>query len=168
MPVEKAVTITEAARLLEVTPQRVSQMLRLGDLTGPDVGPGRARKHAPRVWESSLRQETTKRQTGRRRRSERIPADLSGDVSKAAASDQRADPSAREAAASEAALQMKLRLDAAREALRLERQANKRLAGMIAAAAAELQVAQAQADRLDDIAAGYSEALTQFLIPDSP
>ena len=168
MPVEKAVTLSEAASVLGVSPQRVNQLLNLGDLTGPDVGPGRARKHAPRVWESSLRQELTKRQAGRRRRAGRALADPSGEVSKPSGSDKEARPPAREGGALEAALRMKLRLDAAREALRVERQANKRLVGIIAATAAELQVAQAQADRLDDVAAGYSEALTQFLIPDSP
>src|SRR5215469_5848571 len=131
MPVGKAVTLSEAASILGVSTQRVNQLLNLGDLTGPDVGHGRARKHALRVWASSLREELTKRQTGRRRRAGRTPADLSGDVSKPSASDKAPRPSAREGAALEAALQMKLRLDAAREALRVERQANKRLVGII-------------------------------------
>jgi hypothetical protein len=68
----------------------------------------------------------------------------------------------------EAALQMKLRLDEAREALRRERQANQKLVSVLVAVTAELQVAQSQADRLDNIAAGYSDALTQLMIPDGP
>jgi hypothetical protein len=68
----------------------------------------------------------------------------------------------------EAVLQMKVRLDHAREALRDERRANKRLTNMLAAAVAEIEAARAQSDRLDDIAEGYSEALTQLIIPDGP
>ena len=82
--------------------------------------------------------------------------------------DVQAGSSAREAAALEAVLQMKVRLDDAREALRDERQANKRLTNMLAAVVAELKAAHARSDRLDNIAEGYSEALAQLIIPDGP
>jgi len=156
MAVQPAVTLAEAASRLGVTAQRVSQLLNLGQLSGPDVGPGRARKNAQRVWESSLRDEIARRSRDH----------LSKPSARASADRSRA--SAREAAAMEATLQMKVRLDDAREALRRERQANERLTSVLAAVTTELQIAQSQADRLDDIAAGYSEALTQFLIPDDP
>lgn len=68
----------------------------------------------------------------------------------------------------EAVLQMKVKLDHAREGLRDERRTNRRLTNMLAAAVAEIEAARAQSDRLDDIAEGYSEALAQLIIPDGP
>jgi hypothetical protein len=165
MTEQRAFTITEAAQLLQVTPQWVSQMLRSGTLNGPDAGPGRARKHAPRVWEGSLQEEISRR-TAKRHITDQPAADPGPDVSKPSKPRGQVIRSAREATAVEAALRLKISLDTAREALRRERQVNKRLTTLLAAATAELQAAQTQADRLDDIAVGYSEALTQFLIPD--
>jgi hypothetical protein len=156
MGVQPAVTLAEAARRLGVTAQRVSQLLNLGQLSGPSVGPGRARKNAQRVWESSLRGEIARRSRNK------------GSKPRATTSAAQARASAREAAAMEAALHMKVRLDDARDELRRERQANQRLTRVLAAVTAELQAAQSQADRLDDIAAGYSAALTELLIPDGP
>ncbi len=154
----RALTLAEAAERLGVEPQRISQMLRSGDLSGPAVGPGRAPKGVGRVWESSLQQEIDKRQAGIRR------------IRRRTTSDDRvqAGPSTRESAALEAVLQMKIRLDEAREALREERRANTRLTSMLAAVLAEMEVARAQSDRLDNIAEGYSEALAQLIIPDGP
>jgi hypothetical protein len=63
---------------------------------------------------------------------------------------------------------MKVRLDDAREALRQERLANKRLVSMLAAVIVEVEAARAQCDRLDNIAGGYSEALTYLVVPDGP
>jgi hypothetical protein len=39
---------------------------------------------------------------------------------------------------------------------------------MLRAVVAEMDIARAQSDRLDNIAEGYSEALTQLIIPDGP
>jgi hypothetical protein len=154
----RALTLAEAASRLGVKPQRISQMLRSGDLSGPIIEPGRAPKGVGRVWESSLQREIDKRLAGIRR--SRRPMTLDGDV-------QTGSP-ARKAAALEAVLQMKVRLDDAREALRDERQANKRLTNMLAAVVAELKAAHARSERLDNIAEGYSEALAQLIIPDGP
>jgi hypothetical protein len=110
------------------------------------------------VWESSLQHEIDKRLAGIRR--SRRPRTSDGDV--------QTGSSAREAAALEAVLQMKVRLDDAREALRDERRANKRLTNMLAAVVAEMEAARAQSDRLDNIAEGYSEALAQLINPDGP
>lgn len=154
----RALTLTEAADRLDVTPQRISQMLRSGDLSGPTIGPGRAPKGAGRVWENSLQREIDKRLAGTRR--SRRPSTLDAGV--------QTGSSARETAALEAVLQMKIRLDDAREALRYERRANKRLTNVLAAVVAELEAAHAQSDRLDNIAEGYSEALAQLVIPDGP
>lgn len=154
----RALTLAEAASRLGVKPQRISQMLRSGDLSGPTIRPGRAPKGVGRVWESSLQHEIGKRQGGIRR------------IGRLSTSDShvQTDSSTREAAALEAVLQMKVRLDQAREALRDERRANKRLTNMLAAAVAEIEAARAQSDRIDDIAEGYSEALAQLIIPDAP
>jgi chromosome segregation ATPase len=46
-------TLTDAAARLGLTPQRVSQLLTDGSLSGPEYS-GRAPKNAPRVWETSL------------------------------------------------------------------------------------------------------------------
>lgn len=165
---QRALTLAEAAARLRVTPQRISQLLRCGDLDGPPTGSGRAQKQAPRVWESSLQQEMARRLTGQRRSTHRHPVGAGADVSKPLGRRGQGRSSAREAAALEAMLQIKIRLDDAREALRQERQVSKRLTSMLAAATAELQAAQTQADRLDDIAVGYSAALTQLLVPDAP
>ena len=104
----RALALAEAADRLGVTPQRISQMLRSGDLSGPTVGPGRAPKGVGRVWESSLQQEIDKRGAGSRRVGRR--STLHDGV--------QTGPPTRESAALEAALQMKIRLDDAREALR--------------------------------------------------
>ena len=155
----RALTLAEAASRLGVKPQRISQMLRSGDLSGPTIRPGRrAPKGVGRVWESSLQHEIDKRQAGIRQIRRTSTSD----------SNVQTGSSTREAAALEAVLQMKVKLDHAREALRDERRTNKRLTNMLAAAVAEIEAARAQSDRLDDIAEGYSEALAQLIIPDGP
>lgn len=154
----RALTLAEAAGRLGVKPQRISQMLRSGELSGPTIGPGRAPKGVGRVWEDSLEHEIHRRLTGIRRSPP--PRALDGQV--------QIRSSTREAAALEAVLQMKVKLDDAREALRHERRASKRLTNMLAAVVAELEAARAQSDRIDNIAEGYSEALAQLIIPDEP
>jgi phage-related tail fiber protein len=154
----RALTLAEAAQQLGVKPQRISQMLRSGDLSGPSVGSGRAPKGAGRVWESSIQQEISRRLTGGEH-TQRLSASVDNI---------QAGSTAREAAALEAVLRMKVRLDDARDALREERRANRRLVSMLATVVAELEAAQAGSDRLDSIADGYSEALTQLLVPGGP
>ena len=110
------------------------------------------------MWEDSLEHEIHRRLTEIRRSP--LPRTLDEHV--------QTGSSTREAAALEAVLQMKVRLDDAREALRHERRANRRLINMLAAVVAELEAARAQGDRLDNITEGYSEALAQLIIPDEP
>ena len=151
----RALTLAEAADRLGVKPQRINQMLKAGTLTGPDVGTGRARRGIPRVWESSLEREAQRRAAaaeGGRQRPRK--------VSKRSVRTRPAEASA--------ILIMKIRLDTAREALRLERQASRRLTRQLADAVAEIAAAQAQSDRLDEIADAYSESLAQLGTPDDP
>jgi hypothetical protein len=152
-----ALTLKEAAAALGVSPQRISQRLSCGTLRGPVMGPGRAPKGAGRVWQDEIDRVIRERGTGASR-SRRAKGN----------DDQQGSQSAREAAALEAALRMKIGLDEARRLLREERQASKRLVSMLAGAVAELARAQAGADSLDEISEAYSEALTQFLTPDRP
>jgi hypothetical protein len=56
-PVAPAVSLSDAAKALGVTPQRVNQMLASGELHGPDIGSGRAAKNIGRVYEWSIHQE---------------------------------------------------------------------------------------------------------------
>jgi hypothetical protein len=60
---------------------------------------------------------------------------------------------------------MKVRLDVAREALRVERQRTRRLLEVAEELVALLRSAADAADDIDDLADGYSAALTQVLTP---
>lgn len=155
-PHEIALTLAEAATALGVSPQRISQMLSKGDLHGPAMGSGRAPKGVGRVWRDEIEREIGERESNSRRRRTRGSGQPHG------------SPSAREAAALEAALRMKIGLDDARRNLKEERQVRMRLVSMLADAVAEIGRAQAEADTFDGIADAYSEALTQLLIPDQP
>jgi len=158
VPQRRALTLAEAAERLHVCPQRISQMLRAGVLTGPDVGPGRAPKGAPRVWESAIAEESKRRATAKQQMAKGTRS--TGNVSKPD------DARAPRHPVQEEVLVLKVQLDAARDALRKERRANQRLVRLLAEAVAEIQEAQTQADRVDAMADAYSEVLTQLGTPD--
>jgi hypothetical protein len=65
-------------------------------------------------------------------------------------------------------MRMKIGLDAARDALRLEREQSSRIARVLAETVALLNEQQRLASKSDEIADGYSEALTQLLAPNDP
>lgn len=157
-----ALTLTEAGVHIGVSPQRVGQLLDDGDLEGPDVplgAGGRAPKNAPRVWWQSAERERQRRQGGSK-----------GRTSEASAAD---DPNSKRSttrgirtADRTAALELKVGLDAAREALRSERERSERLAKLLRDTAAALQaqtIATAEADSITD---SYARALGSFLTPD--
>jgi hypothetical protein len=73
--------------------------------------------------------------------------------------------SARTQSAHAAALHLKVALDLAREALKVERAQSAKITKTLAQAVALLEATQDQASRLDAITDGYSEALTQLLAP---
>lgn len=55
-----------------------------------------------------------------------------------------------------------------REALREERARSKELLDIIERLVGMLRSSQTSADQLDDVTEGYSQALTQLLVPDGP
>jgi phosphoenolpyruvate-protein kinase (PTS system EI component) len=73
-----------------------------------------------------------------------------------------------EASAKAAAQEMKVKLDAMRDELAAERSRNQDLLDVVEKLVKLLRGTQASADQLDDVADGYSNALTQLLTPDTP
>lgn len=162
MAAEEALSITQAADALGVSPQRVHQMLREERLNGPDQGPGRAPGGVGRVWRGSLDLEIERRKD----RTRVQPLRRSKQVARAGTSlDVSASDSARTQSAHAAALHLKVALDLAREALKVERAQSAKITKTLAQAVALLEATQDQASRLDAITDGYSEALTQLLAP---
>jgi hypothetical protein len=158
-PPDRALTHTEAAEALGVTPQRISQMLRSGALSGPEMRSGRAPKNVGRVWQHAIDREISDRQAGNRGRRHE-----SGSV----VEDSRRSHSRHDAAAWEAARTMKIALDEARQALSDRRQERQRLVDVLKEAAAKIERGLEEEGALDRIAEAYSDALTQVLIPDQP
>ncbi|MFT4085168.1 MAG: hypothetical protein QM638_21515 [Nocardioides sp.] len=71
------------------------------------------------------------------------------------------------AAARAAALELKVRLDAAREQVRKERDRADKVLDVAAQLVELLRDASRSANDLDDVAEGFSSALTQLLAPDT-
>jgi hypothetical protein len=172
----EALTIADAAAALGVKPQRVSQLLRDGRLSGPPgPAPGRQPAGLLRVYVSSLRAYRAAVPAGRRGPSPAPPT--SADVSKrlAYAEGQLADSAAelralrelvervgeREHAAMSALLDMKVAADVSREKVAVERRRVAELGKLLQQTAAVL------VDRLQDdpdaVTDAYSNALTQLI-----
>lgn len=66
------------------------------------------------------------------------------------------------------ALELKAKLDVMREAVAAERARSRRLIGIARDLLDELAAGIDDADRLDSVTSGYSDALTQLLITDPP
>ncbi|WP_148615475.1 hypothetical protein [Nocardioides rubriscoriae] len=176
---EEALTLAQAAQRLGVQPQRISQMLNKGDLTGPDLPPGRAPKNVGRVWVSSVVAELKRRRldhpaggglAGRVRLLEAKLAELE-------AADLRRGPSsgsdgshsqARERAALAVAATLKVSLEVATQSLLSEQQVSAGLRRENAALRESLDLAEQRAHTLDALAKTFGESLTQLLGPDSP
>jgi hypothetical protein len=67
-----------------------------------------------------------------------------------------------------AAQELKVKFDAMRDALRSERARSKELVDVIEKLVGMLRSSQVSADQLDDVTDGYSQALTQLLVADTP
>lgn len=159
----RILTIREAEVALNLSGPRIHQLLASGDLAGPPLKIGRKRHSpgAPRVTRSSIdryldarRAEDGGAPAGRRtgaRSSTRQSATSEGGVDSTRA----------------AAQELKVRLDAMRDALRSERARSKELLEVIEKLVGMLRSDQINADQLDDVTEGYSQALTQLLAPDT-
>lgn len=143
----QALTISEAARQLGVTPQRVHALLRTGGLAGPaKPAEGRAPRGAPRVYISSIEQ--------------RLASMLSDESARP-----RDDAATR--VLRDDAQRLKIALDAARDQMARLRQQNARLTSLLAETVAALQQEQAMAEQADVIAEQYASIATSHLGPES-
>lgn len=162
MPGGDAVTIAEAAAALGVRPQRIHQLLREGRLSGPPVPAGRAPGGIGRVWRESLTAEQARREVV-----EQQPA-VGGRHTPDSRTRRESARGGREPGSAQSAWvavqELKVALDVAREALRRERAQSARLAQTLADL---LRAERDQGRRLDEIAQGYSDALTQLLGPET-
>ena len=145
---ERVLTLKEAASHLGVSPQRISQMLKDGDLDGPPQRPGaRAPRNAPRVYMASLEERVARHAKPQRERG------------------RAAMPS--EAALRDDAHRLKLALDVARDQIARQRQQNERLVALLAEAVAALREEQALARDADQITEQYAAIATNHLAPDA-
>lgn len=149
------VTIQVAADTLGVSPNRVYQLLRDGRLEGPAVPTGRLRA-APRTRRVSWRS----LEAELARRAERgAPTNAGGRARREAFSSLGMSPHAA------AVLEMKARLDAARDALRSERLRSAKLAKTLEEVTLMLAESIGRENVADDLAEGYSAAIRQLLGP---
>jgi chromosome segregation ATPase len=182
-----ALTLAAAAEQLEVTPQRVSQMLASGQLEGPLVE-GRAAPNTGRVWRWSA---DAARDRPRRRRlsAERddsklgelkqrvadLEAQLRARLEGAAHSDAVRTAKNSERAAKAAALHLKVAADAAAAEVNDLQSQNKKLRAEVDLLTTALRRAEDENDELRARAGldaklrqSYSDALAQLLTPDDP
>jgi excisionase family DNA binding protein len=166
-------TIQEAADALGVSRAAIHQMLGDGRLSGPSF-PGRAAAGIGRVTADSLQLALGSRASdrSRRRRKEAKVTVLQQQVRALKADVARltgevAAISARSSAQTDRLLRMKIAADEARAAARQARGSNRELLRQLAVALKSADAAYVQADTTDDVAQGYSDALTSFLVPDS-
>jgi hypothetical protein len=128
--------------------------MRDGTLEGPEMGPGRAPAGARRVWQDSLLSHQAWR-AGRTGRTHRPNT-------------HGPSPHAPDGSGWDAARDLKVGLDSARDALRAERLLTSAAVQALAQVTGLLREQQQQLERLDRVADGYSAALTQLTVPDSP
>lgn len=152
-----ALTIRQAATVLGVTPQRVSQRLADGTLAGPPPPTG-DRRNAPRVWVDSLESLQA--------------AETAGPTSTRPAAPQS---EAEVRALRYDAERLRLALDSSRDHLTRQRRQTKNTAALLAEVASTLQktVAALQeqialAEDADRITEAYSSVLTNHLTNDGP
>jgi hypothetical protein len=159
-------TIKQVAAVLNLSDARVHQLVAEGLLDCVPLPSGR-RRHtpgSPRITPASVERLRLERETvaqvavearARRRAAPDAPtADLLAGVGELDV-----------AAARAAALELKVRLDSAREQVRNERERADRLLDVAAQLVELLRDSSRSADGLDEVAEGYSSALTQLLAP---
>jgi len=148
--VTSLLTISEAATALNLSGQRVHQLLQIGALEDTALPSGRLRHppNAPRITESSVRALVGVRTSGK---TVLPPRERKGNPEVIASSTH----------------ELKVRADMLREQLRGERERSRRLVEIVETLAGLLREAHDSADRLDAVAETYSDVLTQFLAPDT-
>lgn len=160
----RLLTLAEAADALNVSTQRIHQLLRADTLEGPERPAGRLRfpPNAGRVTRDSVNRllharaaANARPKTGR--------GTVAGPSSTAGSTNPAADDQVRAAAQ-----ELKVKLDVLRDQIRAERARNRQLIDVASDLLAMLKTASADADTLDDVTDGYSHALTQLLSPDGP
>lgn len=179
-------TIEEAAAALNLTKARVHQLLAAGALDGVPLPAGR-RRHAPgahRVRAESVQRLMVSNTAARRRPSlldlnwpgveptsnPSVRTELAN--REPSQSDEgswtREEAQAAVGAARAAAQEMKVRLDTMRAQLRAERSRSAQLLQITGDLLELVRSSASSADSLDDVAEGYSQALTQLLSPSWP
>lgn len=143
-------TIAEAAESLHVSEQRVHQLLRESALESVALPAGRLRYRAgsARVTAESVNRLISSRSSDNRPPS--LPHAAQGPV----------------AGSTRLSREEKVELDLLRAEVRAERSRNRRLLDVAAELVELLRESSAAADRLDDVAGKYSDALTQLLGPE--
>lgn len=169
---ERLLTIAEAAAGLHLSGSRVHQLLADGLLDGVELLPGRTRHvpNAPRVTAESVERLARHRADDHARRHPRRPDPTRAGTACGHDRSGIADVSATEpvdetAAARAAAQELKVELDVLRDQLRAERAHKQQLLDVVGTLAQMMKETSASTDRLDDVAAAYSGALTQLLSP---
>jgi hypothetical protein len=159
-------TIRQVAAALNLSGARVHQLVAEGLLDCAPLPSGRMR-HAPgspRVTSASVERLRLERGTAARVAAEARARRRGGQAAPTA--DLPAGAGELDvAAARAAALELKIRLDSAREQVRNERERADRLLDVAAQLVELLRDSTRSADGLDQVAEGYSSALTQLLAP---
>lgn len=160
----RLLTLAEAADALNVSTQRIHQLLLAYELDGPERPPGRLRfaPNAGRVTRDSI---------DRLLRSRAATANTSPTTGRGVAGPSATTGSANPTSDDQvraAAQELKVKLDVLRDQIRAERARNRQLIDVASDLLAMLKTASADADTLDDVTDGYSHALTQLLSPEAP
>jgi hypothetical protein len=173
MAPQDLLTIAEAASALNLSDERVHQLLTSGQLDGVPLPMGRKR-HAPgvpRVTAASVRRlredrvrERDAAEAGRTARKAPVTTEKGAEDAAAHGSSAGGDVAAARAAAQE----LKVQMDALREELGAERARNAKLLQVTTNLVELLRDSVRSADALDAVADGYSQALTQLLSPGGP
>lgn len=144
-----ALTIGQAAGILGVSPQRVSQMLQDGRLEGPSPPASGDRRNAARVSRKSLQAEQRRRDA-------------------ASAGALRSQPVATlQQLSADDIHRLKIDLDEALGHLKRRGEQNRRLTNLLVEMAEALKEQQLVVDDADALSEMYSNLLTSRLVPDT-
>jgi hypothetical protein len=161
----RLLTLAEAADALNVSTQRIHQLLLADELEGPERPPGHLRfpPNSGRVTRDSVDRLLRSRAAAAHAHTETSRGGLAGPSATAGSANPAADDQVRAAAQ-----ELKVKLDVLRDQIRAERARNRNLIDVASDLLAMLKTASTDADTLDDVTDGYSHALTQLLSPDGP